>query len=56
MSILDWESGALYRSKEEAAKARGWELRQVDAAIRIGMLLPISAPVDEKGAPTPRER
>lgn len=52
MSILDLELRAKYRSKAEAAKARGWTLRQVGVALRIGVLLPVVLPVNRKGALT----
>ncbi len=56
MSILDLELRAKYRSKTEAAKARGWTLRQVSVALRIGVLLPVALPVNRKGALTRKPR
>jgi hypothetical protein len=56
MSILDLELRAKYSSKTEAAKARGWTLKQVSIALRIGVLLPVVLPVDRKGALRPRRR
>lgn len=50
MSILDLELRAKYGSNAEAAKARGWTLRQVSVALRIGVLLPVVLPVTRKGA------
>ena len=54
MSILDLELRAKYRSEKEAAKARGWTVRQVRVAIRIGRFVQIVIPVDRKGAPAAR--
>lgn len=56
MSILDLELRARYRSKGEAAQARRWTLRQVETALRIGVLLPVVLPVDRKGALKQRRR
>lgn len=51
------ELGTTYRSKNEAAKARGWTRRQVETALRIAVLVPIVLPVDRKGAPMePKKR
>jgi hypothetical protein len=44
--LIDLEMRTVYASREEAAKARGWTLRQVTVATRIGLLLPVVSPVD----------
>jgi hypothetical protein len=48
---LDLERRRKYGSKAEAARERRITLRQVEALLKLGRLLPVVLPLDQRGRP-----